>query len=106
MDAVTGYIQRKRDEMMKYPKEMYLDSGIYGIGEDIECHKEKLVKCRKDHECACCGKVIEAKETGLCESGFMDGFPVSTYTCIECVENWLEESGQVETEDPEESVKS
>ena len=106
MDAVTGSIQRKRDEMMKYPKEMYLDSGIYGIVEDIECHKEKLVKCRKDHECACCGKVIEAKETGLCESGFMDGFPVSSYTCIECVENWLEESGQVETEDPEESVKS
>ena len=105
MDAVTGAIYRKCGRMMKYPEEMYLDSGIYRIEEGIECHKEKLVKCRKDHECACCGNVIKAKETALCESGFMDGFPVSSYTCIECVENWLEESGQIETEDSEESVK-
>ena len=105
MDAITGSIQRKRDEMMKYPKEMYLDSGIYGIDEDIICHTEKLVKCRKSHECSFCGKEIKAKETALYESGFSDGFPVSCYTCIECVENWLEESGQVETEDSEESVK-
>lgn len=76
MDAVTGSICGKRERMMKYPKEMYLDSGIYGIGEDIECHKEKLVKCRKDHECACCGKVIKAKETVLRESGFIFSYDV------------------------------
>ena len=105
MDAVTGAVCGKRGRMMKYSEEMYLDSGIYGIGEDIECHKEKLVKCRKDHECACCGREIESEETALYESGFMDGLPVSSYTCIECVENWLEESGQVGNEDSEESVK-
>lgn len=104
MDAVTGAIYRKRGRMMKYPEEMYLDSGIYGIEEGIECHTEKLVKCRKSHECSSCGKEIKTKETALYESGFSDGYPVSCYTCIECVEKWLEESGQVETENSEESV--
>lgn len=25
----------------------------------------------------------------------MDGKPVSSYTCLPCIEKWLEESGQV-----------
>lgn len=33
------------------------------------------------------------------DSGFMDGAPVSSYTCLKCIEDWLEESGQVEEED-------
>ena len=86
---------------MKYDKELYINSGFYDgdFGDDIENHKEKVVKCRKPHKCAACEKEIQAGEHALYESGFMDGQPVSVYTCLECIEGWLEESGQVETEE-------
>lgn len=32
----------------------------------------------------------------------MDGEPVSSYTCLECIEEWLEESAQAETDRPHE----
>lgn len=88
---------------MKYNKELYIDSGFYGgdFGDDIEYHKEKIVKCRNPHKCAACEKEIEIGEHSLHESGFMDGEPVSVYTCTECIEKWLEESGQVDIEDIE-----
>lgn len=84
---------------MKYNKELYIDSGIYGMDEDIEHHKEKIVKCRKPHECVSCEKEIKAGEEALHESGFLYGEPVSRHTCLECIEEWLEESGQVETQE-------
>jgi len=85
---------------MKYDKELYIDSGFYGgdFGDDIENHKEKVVKCRKPHKCAACERTINIGEHALYESGFMDREPVSVYTCLECIEEWLEESGQVEEE--------
>jgi len=88
---------------MKYDKELYLDSGFYGLDENIENHKEKIVKCRKLHTCASCQKEIKAGEQALYESGFLDGEPVAAYTCITCIEEWLEGSGQVEAE--EESIE-
>lgn len=81
---------------MKYEKELYIDSGFYGLDEDLQNHKEKIVKCRKSHVCASCEKEIITGEQALNESGFSDGEPVSAYTCLECIEEWLEESGQVE----------
>ena len=82
---------------MKYEKEKYLDSGIYGYAEeDISCYKEKLVKCRKEHECMSCGKTIKIGEHAVCESGFQDGGAVSCYTCTDCIEEWLEDSGQID----------
>jgi hypothetical protein len=89
---------------VKYDKELYLDSGFYGgdFGEDeVSCYKEKLVKCRKVHECAACNKEIQVGDYVVCESGFMDGMAVSCYTCTECIEEWLEESGQVDTDEEE-----
>ena len=52
---------------------------------------------RKPHICASCQKEIKAGENVLYESGFYGGEPVSAYTCLKCIEEWLEESGQVET---------
>ena len=81
---------------LKYDKELYLDSGIYGYGdEDISCYKEKLVKCRKTHKCSSCESGINIGDFALYESGFMDGEAVSSYTCIKCVEEWLKKSGQL-----------
>lgn len=84
---------------MKYGPEQYIDSGFYGgdFSDDIENHKEKVVKCRKPHECmGGCETEIPAGDYALLETGFMDGKPVSCYTCLPCIEAWLEESGQVE----------
>ena len=83
---------------MKYDENLYLDSGFYDGDMDAEIRnrKEKIVKCRKPHECMGCGKEIGVGELAVCESGFMDGCPVSCYTCLKCIEDWLEESGQVE----------
>ena len=83
---------------MKYNPEDYLYSGFYDCeyGDDVECHKEKLVKCRKPHECmGGCEKEIAVGEYALLETGFLDGKPVSSYTCLPCIEAWLEKSGQV-----------
>lgn len=83
---------------MKYKPELYIDSG-FNDGDmdiDVECHKEKIVKCRKPHKCyRGCDTEIKAGEQALLETGFMDGEPVSCYTCLPCIEAWLEESGQV-----------
>ena len=82
--------------MMKYNKEQYLNSEIYGCQEDeISCYREKVVKCRKTHTCVNCQKTIEVGEHCLNESGFMYGKAVSSYTCLPCIEKWLEESGRV-----------
>jgi hypothetical protein len=42
-----------------------------------------------------CEKEIQIGDHALLEKGFMDGKPVSSYTCLPCIEVWLEESGQV-----------
>ena len=84
---------------MKYKPEDYIDRGIYSDDEDVTGKTEKVVKCRKPHKCVACGKEIQRGEHALCEKGFMDGKPVSSYTCLPCVEEWLEESGQVEIEE-------
>lgn len=84
---------------MKYDKDLYIDSGIYGLDEDIRNYNEKIVKCRKSHKCVSCEREINRGEEALYESGFTDDGAVSAYTCLECVEKWLEESGQVETDE-------
>lgn len=77
---------------MKYKPEDYIESGFYGDGEeDIEGRTEKVVKCRKPHKCMACEKEIQIGEHALLEKGFMDGEPVSCYTCLPCIEEWLDE---------------
>lgn len=90
---------------MKYDEDLYIDSGFYEVDMDGEYQKrnEKIVKCRKPHECmGGCGREIKPGEQAVCETGFLDGKPTSCYTCLQCIEKWLEESGQVETEEDDE----
>ena len=86
---------------MKYKPEDYIDSGFYGGDfEDIENKKEKVVKCRKPHECTGgCGTVIQPGEYALLETGFFEGQPVSCYTCLPCIDAWLDEIIGEENED-------
>lgn len=81
---------------MKYKPEDYSirDSGFYGFSyeEDIQNYKEKLVKCRKPHKCmGGCEKEIPKGAFAIRESGFMDGEPISSYTCTDCMDEWLDE---------------
>lgn len=81
---------------MNYDKELYLDNEIYGCDEAFKRKSEKVVKCRKAHECNSCGKEISKGNYAVCETGFLFGDPTSTYTCIECMEEWMKEIGRVE----------
>lgn len=78
---------------MKYNKEDYIDCGFYSDDTMIEHHKEKVVRCRKPHKCANCQSEIERGEDALRETGFIDGEPVSCYTCLPCIDEWLDETG-------------
>ena len=79
---------------MKYKPEDYsiVDSGFYGLAdEDVDNYKEKLVRCRKIHKCSGCEKEIPIGAYAIRETGFMDGSPVSSYTCTYCMDKWLDE---------------
>lgn len=81
---------------MKYSKEEYENAEIYAGEDDVLNYKSKLVKTRKSHICVMCQKEITRNENALRESGFMDGAPVSCYTCIPCLDKWLDEINEVE----------
>jgi len=86
---------------MKYKPEMYLDCGLYDgdFGDDIENHQERVVKCRNPHQCiGGCDGEIKPGEYALLETGFMDGEPVSCYTCLPCIDEWLDELHEDEAE--------
>lgn len=78
---------------MKHNKELYEQTAFYDCYEDYDVtnHKQKVVKCKVKHTCVACKKTIKAKEEALRETGFLDGEPVSAYTCIECCDKWLDE---------------
>lgn len=87
---------------LKYSKELYEDCDFYGgdMDCDIDITMKKIVRCRKPHDCmGGCEGTIPAGDYALCERGFMDNKPVSCYTCIDCLDKWIEESGLVELED-------
>lgn len=80
---------------MKYKPEDYSlnDTGFYGFDDtEIENYKEKLVKCRKPHKCmGGCEKEIPIGAYAVRETGFMEGQPMSSYTCTDCIDKWLDE---------------
>lgn len=84
---------------LKYDKELYIDSGFYAgdMDDSYVQESEKLVKCRKPHKCVNCQKPIEKGDYALCETVIFPGEGRRTaYTCVKCIEDWLEESGQVD----------
>lgn len=87
---------------MKYPKEMYIDSQIFsGDMDGSESNfSEKIVKTRKTHECCVCGKEIAKGTEMVMQSAIIEGEGwKNCYICLPCIEEWLEESGQVESKD-------
>lgn len=87
---------------MKYPEQMYVDSQIFsGDMDGSESNfSEKIVKTRKPHECCVCEKEIQKGEKMIMQRAIVSRMGwCSCYICLPCVEQWLEESGQVDVED-------
>ena len=87
---------------MKYPEEMYIDSQIFSIDMDgsESNFSEKIVKIRKPHSCCVCDKEIEKGHKMLMQKALVEGMGWRRcYICLPCIEDWIEESGQVEMED-------
>jgi len=87
---------------MKYTPEDYINSGFYDgdMDSEIENQKAKVVKCRKPHACmGGCDSEIKPGKYALLETGFMDGEPVSCYTCLPCIDKWLDEMQSHEEDD-------
>lgn len=79
---------------MKYKPEDYIECDMYGGDMDVEIENEKirLVKCRKPHKCTGgCETEIKVGEIARLETGFMDGYPISCYLCLPCIDEWLDE---------------
>jgi len=76
---------------MKHKPEDYINSGFYSGDEDIKNRTEKVVHCRESHKCSKCKTEIANGDYSLRETGFMDGNPVSCYTCLPCIDKWLDE---------------
>ena len=84
---------------MKYPEEMYIGSQIFeGDMDGYESNfSEKIVKTKKNHNCCVCDKEIPSGTKMLMQRAVVQDMGwCSCYICLPCVENWLEESGQVE----------
>ena len=81
---------------MKYPESMYIGAGLFDGDMDVhmEHHHEKVVKVRKDHECASCQRKIEKDEYAVNESAIFpyEGGWKSCYICEDCINKWLEET--------------
>ena len=86
---------------MKYAPHLYLGTGFYSDDDEMENYTEKIVKCRKIHQCAFCKKEIKIGDQALSEKAFLDGRPVSAYTCLPCIESWLVETGEVDNDEEE-----
>ena len=89
---------------LKYPKELYTGSGFFGVDMDCEYtnQSEKLVKCRKLHNCVNCQKRINIGDYAVEDKALFpkEGWK-TCHICIKCIEEWLEESGQTESEGEE-----
>lgn len=82
---------------LKYSKELYEHTEFYGCDEDEINHTQTLVKCRRSHTCVNCQKEINIGETALNETTIIQGEGYkSCYTCIECCDNWLDETEREE----------
>ena len=87
---------------MKYQEQMYIDSQIFaGDMDGSESNfAEKVVKIRKSHKCCVCEREIQKGEKMLMQRAIVEDLGwCSCYICLSCIEQWLEENGQVDVED-------
>lgn len=89
---------------LKYSQDMYIGCEYFSsdMEDGISYETEKLVKVRKEHKCVgsgkSCEKIIKPGQYAVRQQAVVEGYGWSScYICARCIEEWLEESGQVET---------
>jgi hypothetical protein len=88
---------------LKYTKEIYekmqQDCPIWGFPtEDEQCYGAKMVKIRSAKECCGSNHRYDGDHTGTFPSGTLmlrekclfDGGWRQSYTCTECLDNWID----------------
>jgi len=79
---------------MKYKRYIYERNYLSPIDRDVEVLNKvaKLVTTRKAHFCWVCRKTFPKNTAMVCERAFVDGKPGSCYTCIDCIDDFIEEN--------------
>ena len=86
---------------MKYTEDVYLKyDPFYGSDRAVEIRQYswKMVKTRKEHDCILSqliGKdfhTIPAGSFSMKEKAIVDDIWNDTYSCMECMDEWLEEN--------------
>ena len=86
--------QAKRTDQDYLSHEGWLD----GRDEEIRSRETKIVTTRKSHDCfsvapKAFGKLhlIPVGERAMCEHAIVDGIWASSYTCLRCMDKYLDE---------------
>jgi hypothetical protein len=81
----------------KYSDAQYLAAELFDDGDaEIRAYQKKIVTTRKGHRCAA-GDVlhephqIAAQTRAVKESAFVEGEWGTAYSCLTCVDKWLDE---------------
>lgn len=79
--------------MSKYSDQQYIDLEFWPTGEGESNHSIRVVKVRKEHVCACNpNHSIKSGEKALYEKCILeDEGWVGSYTCLPCLDEWIEE---------------
>jgi len=78
---------------MKYKKEVYEELSLFDgdRDSDFEDVSQKIVKTRKLHKCMDCEAEIPVGDNALSLTAIGDGGFVTIYSCIPCLDKWLDE---------------
>jgi hypothetical protein len=78
---------------LKYTADEYLNAGLFSdnvADEGVELHTKAFVKCAKGYSCVECGGVICKGDFALSERLLFDGKWHCAYTCVACLDEWLD----------------
>lgn len=76
---------------MKYPITTYITCNFWTISEDEINHSAKMVRTRKPQKCMACLKIKLVGSDMLYETCFLDRRRVRCYTCVDCLDKWIDE---------------
>lgn len=83
---------------MKYPQELYLKYDPFVDECEILYHKARIVKTRTEHECMLAHLFydvtphnIPSGQLARLDTAMVEGEWGRYYSCIPCIEKWLEE---------------
>lgn len=86
---------------MKYSIETYLSCEYWPHGEEVD-HSQKIITVRKEHPCASATRLhnIAPGEKALLERAIIkDQGRVSAYTCLPCLDAWIDEHPLIEVKE-------